>query len=91
MGNQPVYPGARYFSDAEALFTSSDADTYFSILLRYHDKIVLEVGAHDHVADLRYHNSELPSAALKEVSLEASDKFYFHNLLICPGTTSVDS
>ena len=84
-----MYPGARYFEEAEALFTSDDADTYYSILLRYHDKIVLEVGAHDHVADLRYHNSELPSSA--QVSLGNSDKFYFHNLLICPGTTSVDN
>jgi hypothetical protein len=48
----------------------------------HYDQIIIEVGAHDHIASLRYHTSnsvvDLP---------DPTDKFYFHNLLVAPAVT----
>lgn len=68
----------------------SDSNSLFSIFKEYHDKIVLHVAAHDHVADLRYHNSDLPFSSVAQSTSSNSDLFYFHNTLYSPGTTGVD-
>lgn len=47
-----------------------------------YDLIVLEVGGHDHYADLRFHTSQ-NVANIKD----AKDKFNFHNLFVSPGMT----
>ena len=50
------------------------------ILLKYSDKVILELAGHDHIADVRYHNHVLPNG----------EKTYFHNLLLSPGLSSKD-
>ena len=52
-----IYPGARYFGKLDEMMVSEDQAQYYSIIMEFHDKIVMEVSAHDHVADLRYHNN----------------------------------
>lgn len=58
------------------------ASRYFQIIRDYHDAIIIEVFAHDHFGDLRYHSSDgvldLP---------DQDPKFDFHNLLVAPGVT----
>ena len=58
------------------------AERYFQIIRDYHDAIVIEVAAHDHYADLRYHSSD------NVIDLPDQDpKFDFHNLFVAPGVT----
>ena len=50
-----VYSGARYnFND---MWTADMTSEYFQILRDHSDQIIIEVGAHDHIASLRYHSS----------------------------------
>lgn len=50
-----IYPGAKYSSKSKNLLTDSYNEDYFSILAEFRDSIVLEVVAHDHFSDVRYH------------------------------------
>jgi len=70
-----IYGGARY--EGETLWHDSFTSSYFSTLLKYHDKVMIEVSGHDHYADLRYHSSQgMPS----DLDIDdADDKFDFHN------------
>ena len=48
----------------------------------YAPQVVIEVFAHDHIADLRYHSSNnVPNIK------DSSTKFDFHNLFLAPGIT----
>ena len=50
-----VYSGARFnFND---MWTADMTSEYFQILRDHSDQIIIEVGAHDHIASLRYHSS----------------------------------
>jgi len=75
-----VYDGARY--QGNDLWKEEPTKEYNELLRDYHENIVIEVGAHDHYADLRYHSSHnVPD--LKDTS----EQFYFHNIVINPGIT----
>lgn len=54
-------------------------DQYFNLLLEFKDKIIIEVSAHDHYGDLRYHSNG-----------DSSNKQFYHNLLVSPGLTPID-
>jgi hypothetical protein len=45
------------------------------ILEKYYKNIIIEVGAHDHLSDIRYHSNELASS---DVSKDSPD-YWFHN------------
>lgn len=53
---------------------------YLDILRTYSDQVILEIGGHDHYADLRFHSS-WDVAGLKNTPAE----FKFHNLMVAPG------
>jgi hypothetical protein len=76
-----IYPGARYKSGTEELWHPSDAETYLNIIKKYSDKIIIEIAGHDHLADLRYHNTDYPNAV-------SSSSSYFHNMIVAAGVTS---
>jgi hypothetical protein len=52
-----IYPGAKYESKSKNLFMPDFNNEYFDLLLEFKDKIVIEVAAHDHYSDLRYHSN----------------------------------
>ena len=71
-----IYPGAKYKSIAKANWIETYSNAYFKIIRKHHDKIVMEIGAHDHFSDLRYHsNKDAP--------------YFYHNILISPGVTPI--
>lgn len=75
-----MYGGARYkFNDMWSLDMTKE---YFQIIRDHKDQIIIEVGAHDHIASLRYHSSknvmDLP---------DPSVAYDFHNLLVAPAVT----
>ena len=71
----------RYHAKA-GLWHDQQASRWFQILRDNADKIVIEVGAHDHFGDLRYHSSDnvLDFA-------DTQTKFDFHNMIVAPGVT----
>jgi len=75
------YAGARW--KAKQLWDNDYNNRYFDMLRTYKDSVVIEVGGHDHFADLRYHSS-YHVADLED----SSTKFYFHNLFVAPGATT---
>lgn len=50
----------------------------FSLIYEFRDKIIIEVSAHDHFSDLRYHSNG-----------DDSNKIFYHNLLVSPGISPV--
>ena len=75
-----IYAGARYH--ASQLWHEANAERYFQILRDNADAVIIEVFAHDHFADLRYHSSD------NVFDLPDTDvKFDFHNLIVAPGVT----
>ena len=75
-----MYDGARYHGhDQWALQQTED---YIKLLRDYHDNVLIEVGAHDHYADLRYHSSD----NVFDFD-DTPEKFDFHNLIVTPGIT----
>ena len=75
-----IYPGAKYDSKSKDLLTPESNEEYFGLLSEFRDNIVIEVCAHDHYADVRYHSSGNTTAK----------KFFFHNLIVSPGVTPID-
>ena len=73
-----IYPGAKYTSDPKNLFMSDLNQQFFALLLQFKDKIVIEVSAHDHFSDLRYHSNG-----------DDSNKQFYHNLLVAPGISPI--
>ena len=69
-----IYPGAKFDEKSKDLLHSKYNDQIFSLLYQYRDRIVIEVSAHDHFADIRYHSDSA-----------SSDKQFYHNLLVSPG------
>jgi hypothetical protein len=50
-----IYPGAKYDSKSKDLLNSTYNEEYFAILSEFRDSIIIEVSAHDHYSDVRYH------------------------------------
>jgi hypothetical protein len=69
-----IYPGAKYLSKGKDLFISHFNDELFSILYQFRNQIVIEVSAHDHFADVRYHSNG-----------DDTNKDFYHNLIVAPG------
>ena len=59
------------------MLVDSYNEEYFSILSEFRESIIIEVSAHDHYSDVRYHAD--PAAS-----------FYYHNMLVSPGVTPID-
>jgi hypothetical protein len=70
-----IYPGAKYSSKSKELLFDKFTEPFFEILQTYQDSIVLEIAAHDHYTDLRYHTS---------------DTNHFHNMLVAPGVSPIN-
>lgn len=79
-----VYPGARY--EEFELWNSYPTKLYFDILAEYSNKIIMEVGGHDHLSSLRYHCKKDIIETLKHVDSNDED-FLFHNIVIAPSMT----
>jgi hypothetical protein len=68
-----MYPGSKYVSKSKDYFNTKDDQTYFEILDKFSDKIILEIYGHDHFGDLRYHTN---AAGVNN-----------HNFMVTPGMT----
>jgi hypothetical protein len=75
-----VYPGARF--KANDLWHPDETRKYFEILRKNQSKVLIEVGAHDHLPALKYHSA---SGVLNLPDPEVD--FLFHNMLIAPSVT----
>ena len=53
-----IYPGVKYVYGIEDDWNEEFSKIYFGIVNKYHQKIIMEIGAHDHTSDLRYHEGE---------------------------------
>jgi len=77
-----VYAGSRFQSFS--LWADKPTKTYFDILRKYKDRIIIEVGGHDHFSSVRYHSTknvfDLPD-------VEGDEGSNFHNLIIAPSFT----
>jgi len=54
---------------------------YFDLLNKYKDKIIIEVGGHDHFSNMRYHTD---SDVLDMTVPAPSNADLFHNLIVNP-------
>lgn len=75
-----IYPGAKYDGKAKDLFLDTYNEAFFELLATYRDSIVLEVTAHDHYSDVRYHTS----------ADTTTPTFYYHNMFVSPGVTPIN-
>ena len=67
------------------LWTDDDTTTYFDLISKYSDKIIIEVVGHDHYSDLRYHDNSNSASSLLGTS-ESN-----HNMIVSPGVTPIDT
>ena len=73
-----IYPGVTYEGGIKGRLLEEFERRYFELIEKYRGKIIIEVGAHDHFADIRYH------------ATKNSTNEYFHNILLSPGVTPMD-
>jgi len=73
-----IYPGAKYSSDSKDLFMKDFNSQLFDILYNYRSQIIIEVAAHDHFADFRYHSNG-----------DDSSKEFYHNMFVSPGMSPI--
>ena len=69
-----IYPGIRYNAkeeQGEQLWDTENTETYFKLLEEYKDRVLIELGGHDHFTSLRTHESDSGG--------------YFHNIAITAG------
>mmetsp|Transcript_20175 Transcript_20175/g.24903 ORF Transcript_20175/g.24903 Transcript_20175/m.24903 type:complete len:147 (-) Transcript_20175:421-861(-) len=59
-------------------------NTYFDLMSKYKDKIIIEVGGHDHFSSMRYHTS---SDILDTAVPATADANLFHNILVNPSVS----
>eukprot|EP00347_Sterkiella_histriomuscorum_P018186 403346462 len=85
-----IYPGTKIENrQLKKLWHSNFTVEFIELLQKYHDKVLIEISGHDHVADLRYNKGSYVEMVDKFLSVEEEQKDYnFHNLLIAPGVTS---
>ena len=98
-----VYFGVKFEGKLKPQWT--DANNYLyrqkflSILVRYTEKIVIQVTGHDHHADLRFHRGMIPDLlTVSELDSyiqlhqkwknEPVDDFVFNNMILNPSLTS---
>ena len=78
---QHVYAGARYKN--HPMWNSYPNRVYFELLEKHKNKIIMEVGGHDHFTSMRYHTEK----NIMDVDQSTSDTSLFHNILINPSVT----
>ena len=72
-----------------------------SLLVKYHDRILVHITGHDHHSDIRYHIGLIPEDLLEPGTLEyiqdyqgkkneTIDTFVFNNMVLNPAITSID-
>jgi len=54
-----IYPGAKHTKHYKIELKPEYNEKYIRILNKYADKIIIEVGAHDHYGDFRYHDLDI--------------------------------
>ncbi|CDW83200.1 UNKNOWN [Stylonychia lemnae] len=87
-----IYPGSKQEQIPAKLWHSNYTSDFIEILLKYNDKILLEVSGHDHISDLRYnHGSKIHQSAKKSLTSGSLNDFNFHNIVIAPGVTSASA
>lgn len=79
---QHVYGGARY--NNHPMWFSYPNQMYFELLEKFKDKVIMEVGGHDHFTSMRYHTTK---DVLDTSSAAESDDSLFHNILVNPSIT----
>jgi hypothetical protein len=100
-----IYFGVKFEDTLKPLWTNA-SDFYYrqkflSIVVRYVDKIIIQINGHDHHADLRYHKGLIPDflsvseldAYMKLYSEKTGtplEEFTFNNMLLNPSVTSLD-
>ena len=72
-----VYAGSRW--KGEQNFKAQRNTEYFNLLKKYQEKVIIEVFAHDHLADLRFHSTNINNET------DYDEAKNFHNILIAPG------
>ena len=55
-----IYMGAKLEVETKDLWQLEYIKKITIIMIKYSDKIILEVSGHDHIADIRYHRGPLP-------------------------------
>ena len=76
-----VYAGSRYQSFS--LWADKPTKTYFDILRKYKDRVIVEVGGHDHFSSVRYHSTK----NVFDLPDPEGERLNFHNLIIAPSFT----
>lgn len=66
-----VYGGSRY--NSWSLWNDEPRDAYFKLLAKHRDRVVIELGGHDHFASLRSHMDDLGMP--------------YHNMFVAPSLT----
>jgi hypothetical protein len=54
-----MYPGAKHTSHYKTMVDDKWNEAYLRLINQHADKIIIEIGAHDHYGDLRYHNLDI--------------------------------
>jgi hypothetical protein len=100
-----VYFGIKFEGGLKFQWTNESNFEYrrkfLSILVRYSDKITIQIAGHDHHADLRYHRGKIPEFLLvpelnsyielyQKWKNQPVENFIFNNILINPAITSAD-
>ena len=79
---QHVYGGAR--ANNHPMWFTYPNNIYFDLLNKYKDKIIIEVGGHDHFSNMRYHTDR----DVLDMTVPApADADLFHNLIINPSVS----
>lgn len=92
-----MYPGAKHTSHYHQLLFDSYNESYFKLLQKYADKVIMEIGAHDHIADIRYHDLDIRdvdfntgNSSQKFLSKSNKEKKFFRNFYITASITPRD-
>ena len=77
-----VYAGSRY--NSHPMWFSYPNLKYFQLLERHKDKVIIEIGGHDHFTSMRYHTKR---DIMDTKSPTATDDSLYHNMLVNPSAT----
>lgn len=97
-----IYPGSKHTSHYKTMIFPKYNERYIRLINQYSDRVIMEIGAHDHYGDLRYHDkdisdvdfndkvkvSKLVQKARKEAS-PAENKEFFRNIFITPAVSPI--
>ena len=79
---QHVYGGAR--ANNHPMWFTYPNNIYFDLLSQYKEKIIIEIGGHDHFTSMRYHTNY---DVLDTTVPAPDDALLFHNILINPSVS----